>query len=134
MCLAIGHLPQPIAIFIPTAVDLHPDFGKKMMKQKASVPLKITKGLIMIVWFVSFGKRLAQGHCFGRFPGQTNMIKVNGVIEFVLNRDYHDGIAWNFLLNRHIDAEEKKDNETTEKYDGYYLIFLPHPLPYHISY
>ena len=61
------------------------------------------------------------------------MIKVNGVIEFVLNRDYHDGITWNCLLNRHIDAEEEKDNERTENYDGYYLIFLSHPFHYHIS-
>lgn len=36
-------LPQPIAIPIPTAVGLHPDFGEKMMKQKASVPFKIAK-------------------------------------------------------------------------------------------
>ncbi len=52
-------LPEPIAVLIPTAIDLHPDFGKKMMKQKACVPLKIAQGLIMLVWFVSFGKRLA---------------------------------------------------------------------------
>ncbi len=52
-------LPQPIAILIPAAIGLHPDFGKKMMKQKASVPFEIAKGLIMLVWFVPFGKRLA---------------------------------------------------------------------------
>lgn len=55
------------------------------------------------------------------------MIKVNGVIKLVLLRDYHDGISRNFLFNRYIDAEEKKDDESTEEYDGYYLVFLSHP-------
>jgi hypothetical protein len=52
-------LPQPIAIPVPTAIRLHPDFGKKMMKQKAPVAIKVPKGLIVLVWFVPPGKRLA---------------------------------------------------------------------------
>ncbi len=51
-------LPEPIAVPIPTAIRLQPDFGEKMMKQKPPVPFKITQGLIMVVWFVPFGERL----------------------------------------------------------------------------
>ena len=52
-------LPEPIAVPIPTAIGLQTDFGKEMMKQKAPVPFKIPKGLIMVVRFVPPGKRFA---------------------------------------------------------------------------
>lgn len=66
----------------------------------------------------------------GRFTDHTSMIKVNRVIEFVLIRDDHDGIARNGFLNRNIDAEEKKDDERTKEYDGYYFVFLFHPVSF----
>ncbi len=58
------------------------------------------------------------------------MIKVNGVIEFVLIRNDHDGIARNSFFNRNIDAKEKEDDERTKEYDGYYLVFLSHPVSF----
>ena len=125
-----GVLPQPIAILIPTAIRLHPDFGQKMVKQKAPVPFKIPKGLIVVVGFVTFGKRLTQCHGVGPFTSHTNMIKVNRVVKFVLLRNYHNGIARNFLLNSNIDAEEKKDDNRTKEYDRYYLVFPFHPLSF----
>jgi hypothetical protein len=55
-----GHrgLPEPIAIFIPTAIRLHPDFGENMMEKKTPISSEIAKGLIMGVWFVASGKCL----------------------------------------------------------------------------
>lgn len=84
----------------------------------------------MVVWFVPFGERLGYRHRIGPFADHTSMIKVNRVIKFVLIRNDHDGITRNGFLHRYIDAEEKKDDERTKEYDGYYFVFLSHPVSF----
>lgn len=97
-----------------------------MVEEKASVPFKIAEGMIMIVWSVFSRESLGECHRLGCFTGHTNMIKVNGVVKFVLFRNDDNGIARNSLFDGNVDTEEKKDHESTKEYYGCYLVFLSH--------
>ena len=70
----------------------------------------------MGVWFVPFGGRLREGHRLGCFASYANMVKVNGMIKFILFGNHNDGITRNFLLNRDINTKEKTDDEKANQY------------------
>ena len=96
------------------------------MKEKTPVSSKITELLAMFMWFVTLGQGFVQGHGLGRFSSHTNMVEVDGVIQFVLFGGDDDSIIRHCFIDSHIDADEETDDNETDSYDSDYLVTLLH--------
>lgn len=96
-----------------------------------AIPLEITKGLTMRVWFVSFSNGLGKRHGSSGLSRNTYVIKVDGMIEFILLGDYDNGIAWDFFLNHDVNAQEEADDKKTEQDHNKCLKFFSHSLLFH---
>lgn len=82
-----------------------------MVEKKSPVASKIAKILAMGIRFVPFGQCFGQGCGFCRFAGDTYIVKVNGMIEFVFQGDHNYRIIWHFFFNCNVDAQEKPNKK-----------------------
>ena len=123
-CSGRGSLPEPVSVFIPSAVNGNAQFREEMMKEKTPVAFKITEVLAMFMWFVTLGQGFVQGHGLGRFSSHTNMVEVDGVVPFVLFRSDDDSITRHCFIDSHIDTDEETDDNETDYYDSNYLVTL----------
>jgi hypothetical protein len=103
------------------------------MKEEPSVAIKITEVLVVAVWFVASCQRFRQRHRFRRPTADTDMIKMNGVVQFIFNRDDDDCISGHFFINCNIYA--KKETYNNRAYQNYqdYFIYLPHSMRFQIK-
>lgn len=74
---------------------------------------------------VPFCLGLGQGHGLGRFTGHTNMVKVDGMVAFVLRGDDDDGVARNLFVNGDVNAQKKTDDEQAYDHDNGDFTFFP---------
>ena len=68
--------------------------------------------------FESLGLRFGQGHGPGGSAGNADVIKMDGMVEFVLQRNDHHGVSWDCLVHRDVDAQKKADDQKTDQYNG----------------
>ena len=80
----------------------------------------------MLVWFISFGNGLGKGHGFSGLFGNAYVIKVDGMIEFVLLGDYDNGIARDFFLNHDVNAQEEADDKKAKQDHNKCLVPFSH--------
>jgi len=104
-----------------------------MMKEEPSVTIKITQVLVVEVWFVAFCQCFRQRHRFGRFTADTDVIKMNGVVEIILNGDNHDCIFGHFFINRNIYAKKETYNDRAYKNYQDYFMYLLHSMRFRIK-
>ena len=76
--------------------------------------------------FVALGPGLVQGHGLGGFSGHAVVVKVDGVIEFILLCNDNEGIARHGLVHSDVKTEEKTNHNETEENDNNELIVLFH--------
>lgn len=81
------------------------------MEKKKSVSLEIAQILAMRIGFEPLLKCLPQCCGFGCLPCDTDIIKVDGVIEFVLQGDNNHCILRHFFLDSDVDTQEESDHK-----------------------
>ncbi len=96
------------------------------MKQKTAIPLEITKGLTMLVWFIPLSNGLRKGHGSSGLSINAYIIEVDGMIEFVFLGDYNNGIARNFFLNRDVNTQEEADDKKAKQDHNKCLVSFSH--------
>jgi hypothetical protein len=82
----------------------------------------------MLVWFVSLSNGLGKGHGSSGFSSNAYVIKMDGMIEFVLLGDYDNGIARDFFLNYDVNAQEEADEKKAEEDHNKCLALFSHSL------
>jgi hypothetical protein len=97
------------------------------MKQETSISPKIPKLLAVVVGLVPLRSRFRKGHRLGCFARDADMVKVDGVIKSVFGCDHHNGIAGDFLIGGHVDAQKETDQEQTDDNHNDDFTFFPDP-------
>jgi hypothetical protein len=97
-----------------------------MVKQELTVSPKVAKVFIIFVGFISLGLCLGKGHGLGGLVGDTNVVKVDGMVELIFFGDNNDGVSRDNLIHGNVDAEKKKDHKKADDDDGYNLPFFSH--------
>ena len=97
-----------------------------MMEQEPAISPEISKLRTMSVGPVSFRYSLRKGHGLCGFSDNTNMVKVNGVVYFVLQGNHNQGITGYRFVNWNVDTQKKGDKEKAEKKHRNDLGFFRH--------
>jgi hypothetical protein len=82
----------------------------------------------MLVRFVPFSDGLGKRHGSGGFFRDAYVIKVDGMIAFVLLRDNNNGISRDFFLNRNVNTQEKANDKKAKQDHSECLVSLSHSL------
>lgn len=87
-----------------------------MVEKKAAISLEISKVPIILVRLESVGQSFGKGHCLGGLTNDTDVVKVYGMVQFVLEGHHHNGISRHFFIDGDVDAQEKPHNDGTDQY------------------
>lgn len=89
-----------------------------MVEQKTPVSPEIPKLLAVVVGLVPFASCLGEGHGLGGFAGNTDMVKVDGMVQLIFDGDHDDGVSRNLFVDGDVDTQKKPEKEQDDGNDN----------------
>jgi hypothetical protein len=89
-----------------------------MVKEELPIAPEISQFFVVRMRLVPFGLSLGQSHGLGCLTGNADVIKMDGMVEFVLQRNDYHGVSWDSFIHRDVDAQKKADDQKTDQYNG----------------
>ena len=97
-----------------------------MVKKKTGISSEVTEFLAMGIGFETPLYCICKGCRLGGFSRHADVVKMNGMIEFVFKCDDNHGIAWDVFLDGDVNAQKETNNKGTDSNNRNDLIFFPH--------
>ena len=126
--VGIRALPQPIAVFVPTAVYPDTHLGKNMVKEKTSGAPEITQVFTMLMGLVSVFQCFGEGHGVGAFARYADVVEMDGMIKLVLHGYDDDGVIRHLFIDGDVNAEKESDQNEADQDNEKYLGLFSHGL------
>jgi hypothetical protein len=95
-----------------------------MVKQELPIAPEISEFLTVGMRLEPLGLNFGYRHGLGRFAGNADVIKMDGMVKLVLRRGNHHSVSRDFFIHRDVDAQKKTDDQKTDHNDGNYFTLL----------
>ncbi len=89
-----------------------------MVEKEATIPSEVSEVFVVLVRRISHFLRFSMGHGLSGFAGDTDVIKMDGMVKHVLRCGNHHSVSRNFFIHGDVNAQKKADDQKTDHNDG----------------